>query len=122
VLRNDPAISIVGEVPEMLPYLQAAKIYVIPLRIGGGTRFKLLEAMAAGIPVVSTRVGAEGVPVHSDRELLLADHPAEFAAAVFRLLRDPASRDRFRAASLALVRDQFDWRTVVPNLERLYRQ
>ncbi len=121
-LRSDPSITIVGQVPEMPPYLRAAELYVIPLRIGGGTRFKLLEAMAAGTPVVSTTVGAEGVPVRTDRDLLLADRPAEFAAAVLRLLRDPELRDRFSASSLALVREHFDWRTIVPNLEEIYRR
>jgi len=121
VLRADPAITIVGEVPAMPPYFHAAELYVIPLRMGGGTRFKLLEAMAAGIPVVSTRVGAEGVPVRSGRELLLAEQPADFAAAVLRLLHDPALREQLRAASLTLAREQFDWRTVVPNLEQIYR-
>jgi glycosyltransferase involved in cell wall biosynthesis len=121
-LRADPAITIVGQVPEMPPYLRAAELYVIPLRIGGGTRFKLLDAMAAGTPVVSTTVGAEGVPVHTGRDLLLADCPADFAAAVIRLLRDRDLRERFRTSSLALVREHFDWRTIVPNLERIYRR
>jgi len=121
VLRSGPNITIVGEVPEIPPYLHAAELYVIPLRMGGGTRFKLLEAMAAGIPVVSTSVGAEGVPARSEQELLLADRPADFAAAVLRLLRDSALGDRLSAASLALVREQFDWRSVVPNLEQIYR-
>lgn len=119
-LRSDPSITIVGQVPEMPPYLQAAQIYIIPLRIGGGTRFKLLEAMAAGTVVVSTAVGAEGVPVRTGRDLLLADHPADFAAAVLRLLRDPDLRDRFSFSSLALVREQFDWRIIVPSLEEIY--
>ncbi len=120
VLRRDPTITIVGEVPDIRPYFHAATVYVIPLRVGGGTRFKLLEAMAAGVPVVSTTVGAEGVPVRSDRELLLADQPADFAAAVLRLIDDRALRERLRTASRILVRDQYDWRTVVPAMEQVY--
>lgn len=120
VLRSDPAIAITGEVPHITPYLRAADLYVIPLRMGGGTRFKLLEAMAAGIPVVSTSVGAEGVPVRSGRELLLADQPDQFAAAVTRLLRDPALGERLTAAAFTLVRERFDWRAVVPRLEQVY--
>jgi len=120
VLRRDPSIAILGEVPDIRPYFHTALIYVIPLRIGGGTRFKLLEAMAAGIPVVSTHVGAEGVPVRPEKELLLADQPADFAAAAVRLMDDRALRERLCAASRVLVRDQFDWRTVIPALEGVY--
>jgi glycosyltransferase involved in cell wall biosynthesis len=120
-LREDPSITIVGQVPEMPPYLVAAGVYVIPLRMGGGTRFKLLEAMAAGTPVVSTTVGAEGVPVRSGHELLLADEPAEFAAAVLRLLDDPGLGRRLAAAARRLVTQQFDWRVVLDDLERVYR-
>jgi len=121
VLRNDPSITIVGEVPEIQPYLAAAQLYVIPLRMGGGTRFKLLEAMAAGTPVVSTTVGAEGVPVRSEHELLLADTPAEFAVAVLRLLRDPALGARLGKNARVLVTEHFDWRVVLGDLERVYR-
>ncbi len=119
-LRADPTVTIVGEVPDMRPYLHAATVYVIPLRMGGGTRFKLLEAMAAGIPVVSTAVGAEGVPVQSGEELLLADQPVEFADAVVRLMADAVLRHGLSAAAKSLVRDQFDWRTVIPALEDVY--
>jgi glycosyltransferase involved in cell wall biosynthesis len=90
--------------------------------MGGGTRFKLLEAMAAGIPVVSTTVGAEGVPTRSGEELLLADSPDDFAGAVLRLLDDPALCQRLTAAARILVREQFDWRAVVPKLEQIYTQ
>jgi glycosyltransferase involved in cell wall biosynthesis len=121
VLREDPSITIVGEVPEIPPYLAAAELYVIPLRMGGGTRFKLLEAMAAGTPVVSTTVGAEGVPVQSGRELLVADSAAEFAAAVLRLLRDPTLGHELSTAARKLVTERFDWRVVLGDLEHIYR-
>ena len=121
VLRADPSITIVGEVAEVPPYFHAAGLYIIPLRMGGGTRFKLMEAMAAGVPIVSTTVGAEGVPVRAEKELLLADTPSAFAAAVVRLLRDPTLQERLRAAGLVLVRERFDWRVVIPSLERVYQ-
>jgi glycosyltransferase involved in cell wall biosynthesis len=119
-LQSDPRITVVGEVPDMIPYLQAARVGIIPLRMGGGTRFKLLEAMASGLPIVSTTVGAEGVPVRSEQDLLLADNPADFAAAVVRLLDNSALADRLVAAARELVQSRFDWRTVVPGLERVY--
>jgi glycosyltransferase involved in cell wall biosynthesis len=121
VLRDDPSIALVGEVAEIPPYLAAADLYVIPLRMGGGTRFKLLEAMAAGTPVVSTTVGAEGVPVRSGRELLVADSVAEFAAAVLRLLHDPALGRQLSTAARKLVIERFDWRVVLGDLEHIYR-
>jgi glycosyltransferase involved in cell wall biosynthesis len=121
VLRDDPSITLVGEVPEMRPYLAAAELYVIPLRMGGGTRFKLLEAMAAGSPIVSTTVGAEGVPVQTGQELLVADSAADFAAAVLRLLHDPSLGRQLSTAARKLVTERFDWRVVLGDLEQIYR-
>lgn len=119
-LKEDPGIRVVGEVPDMIPYLHAATIYVIPLRMGGGTRFKLMEAMAAGLPVVSTSIGAEGMPVSSGRDILLADSPAEFAAGVLKLLQDPNLRDALLSSAIRMVRQNFDWRMVTQNLEEVY--
>lgn len=119
-LLSDPTITIVGQVPDIRPYFHAAEVYVIPLRMGGGTRFKLLEAFAAGAPVVSTRIGAEGVPVKPGAELLLADDPAQFAAAVVRLLDDKELRSQMHRAGMELVQRSFDWRSVVPALEAIY--
>ncbi len=120
VLRSDRSITVVGEVPDMLPYLHAAELYVIPLRMGGGTRFKLVEAMAAGLPVVSTTIGAEGVPAEAGQALLIADDPAGFAAVVRRLLDDATLGDTLRTNALRLVRERYDWRTAIPALERVY--
>ena len=94
-LRSNPAITLTGWVEDTRPYIAEAAVYVAPLRMGGGTRLKLLEAMAMGKPVVATRLGAEGYPVADGRRgavtapLLLADTPADFAAAVVGLLRAP---------------------------------
>ncbi len=120
-LAAEPGITIVGEVPHIPPFFHAAELYIIPLRMGGGTRFKLLEAMAAGTPVVSTTVGAEGVPARHEREILLADDPAGFAAAVLKLLDDRPLREQLAAAGRKLVAEQYDWRAVVPRLEQIYR-
>ncbi|MBN1318135.1 MAG: glycosyltransferase [Anaerolineales bacterium] len=119
-LADDPAISVVGEVPEIIPYLHAATVYVIPLRMGGGTRFKLMEAMAAGLPVVSTSIGSEGVPVRSGQDILLADSPADFAYNVMRLLQEPELRKTLSDSAIEMVRKEFDWRTVTQGLEKVY--
>src|SRR5690606_28084116 len=87
-LRSLPNVEITGAVAATQPYIQAAAVYVIPLRVGGGTRFKALEAMSSARPIVSTSLGIEGFAVQSGKELLLADTPHEFAAAVLMLLAD----------------------------------
>jgi glycosyltransferase involved in cell wall biosynthesis len=83
---NDAGITIVGEVPCVLPYLGHADIAVVPLRFESGTRFKILEAGACGIPVVSTNLGAEGIPVTHEKDILIADEPQSFADSIFKLL------------------------------------
>ncbi len=119
-LRDDPAITLTGWVEDTRPYIAEAAVYVAPLRMGGGTRLKLLEAMAMGKPVVATRLGAEGYPVTHGRELLLADTPADFAAAVVGLLRAPGKRVELGRAGRAFVEERYDWRVIVPQVEAVY--
>ena len=88
--------------------------------MGGGTRFKLLEAMALGRPIVSTTLGAEGFAVQSGRELLLADTPAEFAAAVLKLLEAPAVAQALALAGRAFAQAGYDWSAIIPKLEAAY--
>jgi glycosyltransferase involved in cell wall biosynthesis len=120
-LAEDPSVEVVGQVPTVVPHLRAAAVFVVPLRIGGGTRLKIYEAMAAGRAVVSTSVGAEGLEFSDGRDLLLADTPDAFAKAVTMLLLD---RDRRRgiehAASAQAAR--FDWPVVVRHFEDSLRQ
>lgn len=118
-LRRLPGVTITGLVPEVLPYLAGATVYVLPLRMGSGTRLKLIEAMAAGVPIVSTTLGAEGYPVTPGHELLLADEPAAFARAVLRLLDGDELRARLAAAGRHLAW-QFDWRRVMPAFLEIY--
>jgi len=120
-LRADPAITITGAVEDTRPYTSAADVYVVPLRMGGGTRLKLLEALALETPIVSTTLGAEGFEVTHDRELLFADDAASFARAIEELL---AHRDRARAlgvAGRAFAVEHYDWRRIVPKFEEVYR-
>jgi polysaccharide biosynthesis protein PslH len=119
-LRNLPGLTITGAVPDVRPYLAGAKVYVAPLRVGGGTRLKLMEAMAIGKPIVATTVGAEGFPVVNGGELLLADTPESFAAAVLDLLDDPAQREHFAAAGRAFTQAHYGWDALVPKLEQVY--
>ena len=119
-LRGDPAVTLTGWVEDVRPHIAQAAVYVAPLRMGGGTRLKLLEAMAMGKPVVATRLGAEGYPVTDGRELLLADTPADFAAAVVALLRAPERRAELVRAARAFVEQRYDWRVIVPRVEAAY--
>jgi glycosyltransferase involved in cell wall biosynthesis len=88
------------------------------LRIGGGTRLKIFEAMAMGKAVVSTSVGAEGLPVHSGENILLADTPQDFAAAVISLLGNPVARKRMGSAARILVQENYSWTKVAEDFAR----
>ena len=120
ILRANPAITLTGHVKEDKPYIAGAAVYVAPLRIGGGTRLKLLQAMAMGKPMVATRMGAEGYPVSDGRELLLADTPSDFAEAVVGLLHTPERRRALGKAARAFVVRQYDWRSIIPVVEAVY--
>jgi sugar transferase (PEP-CTERM/EpsH1 system associated) len=107
--RRDTRVRVTGTVPDVRPYLEAARVFVVPLRIGGGTRLKIFEAMAMEKAIVTTSIGAEGLPVRHGEHVLLADTPAEFADAVLRLLRDPAYAASLGARAAELVRSRFGW-------------
>ncbi len=114
---RSPDTEITGYVEDVRPYMWAASLFVVPLRLGGGTRFKIVEAMAAGVPVVSTRLGAEGIPVLHGRELLLADEPEAFARAAGKLFSDPGLAESLRHAGSSFVRRHFDWSVIGEKLE-----
>jgi glycosyltransferase involved in cell wall biosynthesis len=114
---DDPRIQVVGSVADAVPELARSKIAVVPLRTGSGTRLKILEAWAAGIPVVSTSIGAEGLPGRDGEHLLLADSPAAFAGAVTRLLSCPELCRSFGMAGRLLVEKEFTWETAWKSLD-----
>lgn len=118
-LRAMAGITLTGKVPEVQPYLAGASVYVIPLRIGSGTRLKLIEAMAAGKAVISTTIGAEGFAVSPGRNIILADQAAEWVEAIVDLLDHPERRDEMAAAARAFAA-RFDWRQIVPTLRKIY--
>jgi sugar transferase (PEP-CTERM/EpsH1 system associated) len=107
--EGDPAIEVTGSVPDVRPYMERAGVFIVPIRVGGGTRLKIFEAMAMERPVVSTTVGAEGLPLRDGVDALLADEPAAFAAAVVGLLQDPARGAALAAAGAAVVRAEYGW-------------
>jgi polysaccharide biosynthesis protein PslH len=120
-LHDGQAIELLGEVPDVRPAIGGAAAYVVPMRIGGGVRLKLLEALAMAAPVASTTMGAEGVDELRDGgQLLLADTPAAFAAAVLRLIDEPQLAARLGQAGRALACAHYDWRAIVPRLEAVY--
>ncbi|MEZ5102637.1 MAG: glycosyltransferase [Thermoleophilia bacterium] len=108
-LADDPRIEVTGGVPEIDPWFARAHVALVPLLSGGGTRLKVLEALAFGRAVVSTRVGAEGLDVVDDRDLVLADGPEAFAAATLSLLADAPRRARLAAAGRELVERSYGW-------------
>jgi glycosyltransferase involved in cell wall biosynthesis len=104
---ND-SIEVTGRVPSVVEHLHQSAVVIVPLRIGGGTRLKIYEAMATGKAVVSTTVGAEGLDVHHGRDIILADDPGSFAQAVIMLLRDPELRRRYEKAAVETAA-RYDW-------------
>jgi len=119
-LYDLPGVTVTGWVEDTLPYFVAAQVYVVPLRVGGGTRLKVLEAMAMGLPIVSTRLGAEGLGLESERQLKLASTPAAFSEAVVSLLEDEPAGRELGASAQRFARESFGWQAIVPRLEELY--
>ena len=111
-LRLNDGVRLSGYLDDIRPLLASASACVVPIRSGGGTRLKILEAMALGTPVVSTSKGAEGLEVTPGKQILVADEPAEFAAQVICLLRAPALREQLRTRARRLVEQQYDWREI----------
>ncbi len=112
-----PGVDVMGEVDDILPSLHRARAMVVPLRAGSGTRLKILEAMAAGTPVVSTPLGAAGIDAVDGEHLLLAESAADLAAAAVRVLTDDALAIRLSEAARALVEERYDWQVFAPTVE-----
>jgi len=119
-IAGEPGVVVTGYVDDVRPYIAGAGAYMVPLRIGGGTRLKVLEAMAMSAGLVSTTVGCEGFPVVAGQHLLIADTAESFAAAVVRLLRNPDDRARLGAEARHFVEACYDWESIVPLFEQVY--
>jgi len=113
-----PCIRLTGWVEDIRPFVARGSVCIVPLRIGGGTRLKIFEAMAMSKAVVSTTVGAEGLPVRSGENILLADTPDDFARSVISLLRDPRRRQQLGTAARGLVQDNYSWPKVAESFAR----
>ena len=108
-LAAQPGVCFTGYLPEVAPAIRSSWAVVVPLRKGGGTRLKILEAMALGVPVISTRKGAEGLEVHPGEDILLADTPDEMARAIITLSGDADLRARLSHGGRKLVEENYDW-------------
>jgi glycosyltransferase involved in cell wall biosynthesis len=117
-LARRAGARVTGTVEDVRPHLARAAVVVVPLRVGGGTRLKIYEALAMQKAVVSTSVGAEGLPLQAGKHFLCADDPASFAAAVAALLRDPGRRRRLGRAGRELVESRYSWARVSREFER----
>jgi glycosyltransferase involved in cell wall biosynthesis len=115
-LRARPGVRLVGEVVDVTPELEAADVVVVPIRYGGGTRIKILEAFAHGVPVVTTAAGCEGLDVVDGEHLLIVDDPLDFAAACIRLLADASLRMRIIANAQDLWSTTYRWESVRHNV------
>jgi sugar transferase (PEP-CTERM/EpsH1 system associated) len=116
-LAAERGVEVTGRVDDVRPHIAAASVYVVPLRIGGGTRLKIFEAMAMGKAVVSTTVGAEGLPVTHGHDVVIADEPARFAQAVVHMIRDVEARRRIERAARRLVVEKYDWSAAAADFE-----
>jgi polysaccharide biosynthesis protein PslH len=116
---RDPRLRVTGTVPDVRPYMEQAAVFVVPLRIGGGTRLKIYEAMAMECPVVSTTIGAEGLPLEHGHHLLIADDADAFARAVLDLLHDASLAGSMGRSAATFVRENYSWARASEEFERL---
>jgi sugar transferase (PEP-CTERM/EpsH1 system associated) len=119
---TEKSIRLTGWVEDIRPFVVRGSICIVPLRIGGGTRLKIFEAMAMSKAVVSTSIGAEGLPVRAGENILLADTPQDFADAVISALRDPDRRKRLGAAARALVQEKYSWPIVAERFAEILEE
>jgi sugar transferase (PEP-CTERM/EpsH1 system associated) len=107
--KQETRLRVTGSVPDVRPYIESASVFVVPLRVGGGTRLKIYEALAMERPLVSTTIGAEGLPLEDGEHVLIADDASQFAEAVLSLLEDPTRAERMGQTSAGYIRQHFGW-------------
>lgn len=121
-LMTNPGVEVTGSVEDVRPYYREAIMAVVPLKVGGGSRLKILEAMAAGVPVVSTALGAEGLQVRHDENILLADSTEELTQSIISMMNEPELRTRITFGGRQLVTDRYDWSSLGSTLCDYFRQ
>jgi glycosyltransferase involved in cell wall biosynthesis len=120
--RAEKAVHLTGWVEDIRRYLARGSVCIVPLRIGGGTRLKIFEAMAMGKATISTSIGAEGLPVHGGEDILLADTPNDFADNVISLFGDANQRRRLGTAARALVEENYSWPKIAESFSRALQE
>lgn len=120
--RKSPQVVVTGTVPDVRPYVWKSAVYVVPLRMGGGTRLKVAEALSMKKPMVSTRIGCEGIDLKDGESCLMADSPQDFADAVLRLLDDVRLRKVLAENGHQVARKKYDWNVIGETLERIYSE
>lgn len=118
--RQETGIVVTGYVDDVRPYIARSSVYIVPLRIGGGSRLKILEAMAMGQAIVCTSIGCEGLEVTDDENILIADEPKEFAKKVVALLKDSGLRNKLGVNARRLVENKYSWDTIGKKLNEVY--
>lgn len=118
-LKNLPGTHVTGTVVDAKPYVRQSALYIVPMRMGGGVRFKVLEAMAMGKAIVTTRMGADGIDLTGGQEAVVADTAGDFAAEILELLDDPARRRELAKQGRRFVEENFDWRKITPLLDEV---
>ena len=118
--RASESVIVTGFVDDVRPYVWRSSVYVVPLRMGGGTRLKVLEAMAMKKPIVTTAIGCEGIDLRNGESALVLDQPQMFASAVVELLGSPSLRERLTTNGYELVRSRYQWDMIVREADRIY--
>jgi len=117
---GQPGVDVTGQVPDVVPYYRRADLCLVPLRAGSGTRLKILEAMALGVPVLSTTVGVEGLSVEPGHHIALADTTKAFTDETIALLKNGARRHALAVAARALVEEVYEWDHIADKLEAVF--
>ena len=121
-LARIPGVEVTGTVDDVRPYYREALASVVPLNVGGGSRLKILEAMAAGVPVVSTSLGAEGLKVQDGENILIADTGEQLVESISSVVENADLRNQLRERGRALVSERYDWSTLGASLFRIYEE